>query len=159
MATFKATIHALAQSERPGADFNSRQLSLLYTVADTKDAKQRRMTALAAALSIPKPSISRICDKWVGLGFLVRNDVPTDHRLTENACTDKGDSVPTRLATGEYVLTAQEVALLGQGDNKAGAKKLDAFRDALKKKAGAPKFLPPHLDRTLNRLAPAAGDR
>jgi hypothetical protein len=37
------------------------------------------------------------------------------------------DSIPARLANGEYVLSADVVSGLGNGDNGSGAKKLDAF--------------------------------
>jgi hypothetical protein len=37
------------------------------------------------------------------------------------------DSIPARLANGEYVLSADVVSGLGNGDNGAGAKKLDSF--------------------------------
>lgn len=42
------------------------------------------------------------------------------------------DDIPARLATGEYVIDAQGVSMLGNGDNHAGAKKLDAFRKNLR---------------------------
>jgi len=38
------------------------------------------------------------------------------------------DSIPARLANGEYVMDAQLVSMLGNGDNSAGAKRLDEFR-------------------------------
>lgn len=77
----------------------------------------------------------------------------------QGAGDGQSDSIPARLADGEYVLTAQEVALLGQGSNRAGAKRLDKFRDDLKRKAGAPKFLPRGLDGELHSLAVGKGAR
>jgi hypothetical protein len=37
------------------------------------------------------------------------------------------DSIPARLANGEYVLSADVVSGLGNGDNGSGAKRLDQF--------------------------------
>lgn len=47
------------------------------------------------------------------------------------------DSIPARLANGEYVIDAQAVSMLGNGDNAAGAKRLDAFRKSLRSHKGA----------------------
>jgi hypothetical protein len=49
----------------------------------------------------------------------------------------RADNVDARLSSGEYVMTAEDVALLGNGNSKAGAKKLDAFRINLRKHKGA----------------------
>jgi hypothetical protein len=47
--------------------------------------------------------------------------------------------VPAKLADGEYVLDAEIVAALGDGSNKEGARKLDEWRDAIRKhKRSAP---------------------
>lgn len=47
------------------------------------------------------------------------------------------DSIPARLASGEYVIDAQAVSMLGNGDNSAGAKRLDEFRKSLRAHKGA----------------------
>lgn len=46
------------------------------------------------------------------------------------------DSIPARLANGEYVIDAQAVSMLGNGDNSAGAKRLDEFRKSLRQHKG-----------------------
>jgi hypothetical protein len=46
------------------------------------------------------------------------------------------DSIPARLASGEYVIDAQGVSMLGNGDNAAGARKLDEFRKNLRQHKG-----------------------
>lgn len=46
------------------------------------------------------------------------------------------DSIPARLANGEYVIDAQAVSMLGNGDNSAGAKRLDEFRKNLRTHKG-----------------------
>lgn len=46
------------------------------------------------------------------------------------------DSIPARLANGEYVIDAQAVSMLGNGDNSAGAKRLDEFRKNLRQHKG-----------------------
>jgi hypothetical protein len=47
------------------------------------------------------------------------------------------DSIPARLANGEYVMDAQTVSMLGNGDNGAGAKILDKTRENIRKHKGA----------------------
>ena len=48
----------------------------------------------------------------------------------------RSDSIPAQLSDGEYVIDAETVALLGNGSNKAGAKKLDQFRVNIRKSKG-----------------------
>ena len=67
------------------------------------------------------------------------------------------DSIPAMLATGEFVIPADVVSSLGNGDNDAGAKELDKFMSAIrqhKRKAG-PKDLPPDSMGALQYLAMA----
>lgn len=42
------------------------------------------------------------------------------------------DMVDARLSPGEYVFDAETVAMLGDGDNAAGARKLDELREQLR---------------------------
>lgn len=51
--------------------------------------------------------------------------------------TGRSDSIPAQLSDGEYVLTAEDVSLLGDGSNDAGAKVLDDMRTHLRKHKGA----------------------
>lgn len=67
------------------------------------------------------------------------------------------DSIPAMLATGEFVIPADVVSSLGNGDNDAGAKELDKFMSVIrqhKRKAG-PKDLPPDSMGALEYLAMA----
>lgn len=55
------------------------------------------------------------------------------------------DLIPAQLADGEYVFDAEIVAALGDGSSKEGAKKLDKFREAIRKhkRGGSVKEIPP----------------
>ena len=54
------------------------------------------------------------------------------------------DDVNAMLSNGEYVIDASTVADLGDGNNEAGARKLDAFRERVRKhKRGGSINLPP----------------
>jgi hypothetical protein len=55
------------------------------------------------------------------------------------------DLIPAQLADGEYVLDAEIVAALGDGSSKEGAKRLDKFREAIRKhkRTGSLKDIPP----------------
>jgi hypothetical protein len=50
--------------------------------------------------------------------------------------TGRSDDIPAVLSDGEYVIDAETVALLGDGSNKAGAKKLDELRVKVRKHKG-----------------------
>ncbi len=50
---------------------------------------------------------------------------------------------PARLSSGEFVFDAATVAALGDGNNAAGAKKLDGLRKAIRKKAYGHEKQPP----------------
>lgn len=61
---------------------------------------------------------------------------------------------PARLATGEFVFDARTVSEIGNGDTRAGAKKLYAVMNAIqKKRASAPRGKPSGADRELAKLA------
>lgn len=60
-----------------------------------------------------------------------------DTRHVTGPGTGRSDSIPAQLSDGEYVLTAEDVSLLGDGSNQAGAKRLDEFRRELRKHKGA----------------------
>lgn len=50
--------------------------------------------------------------------------------------TGRSDEIPARLSDGEYVIDAETVALLGDGSSAAGAKRLDQFRESIRKHKG-----------------------
>jgi hypothetical protein len=58
-------------------------------------------------------------------------------RYVRGAGTGRSDSIDAKLSDGEYVLTAEDVAMLGDGSSDAGAKRLDQFRANLRKHKGA----------------------
>ena len=54
------------------------------------------------------------------------------------------DLIDAKLSDGEYVFDASTVSDLGDGNNAAGARKLDAFRENIRKhKRGGKVMLPP----------------
>jgi len=48
----------------------------------------------------------------------------------------RSDHVNAKLSPGEYVIDAETVALLGNGNNEAGARALDKFREAIRQQKG-----------------------
>jgi hypothetical protein len=58
-------------------------------------------------------------------------------RFVRGPGTGRSDSIDAKLSDGEYVLTAEDVALLGDGSSEAGAKRLDEFRTNLRKHKGS----------------------
>lgn len=53
-----------------------------------------------------------------------------------NVPDGRTDDIPAMLSQGEYVMDAETVALLGNGNNDAGAKRLDHMREAIRKQKG-----------------------
>jgi len=58
-------------------------------------------------------------------------------RFVRGPGTGRSDSIDAKLSDGEYVLTAEDVALLGDGSSQAGARRLDEFRKNLRRHKGS----------------------
>lgn len=106
--------------------------SVYYGVGGMRDyfspiAQDNSMTSVS---SVPVPKFAR----GGGIGHLI-----------QGAGDGTSDDIPAMLSDGEYVIPAAAVSALGNGSNKAGAKKLDAFKSNIIKKhyksAKAPKSL------------------
>ena len=67
-----------------------------------------------------------------GLGFYVSGE-----------SSGQGDKIPAMLSDGEYVIPADVLAHLGDGNNNAGAKKLDAMVGKVRSSKGMKNTLPP----------------
>jgi hypothetical protein len=60
----------------------------------------------------------------------------TGQRFIQGSGDGTSDDVNSRLARGEYVMDASTVSTLGNGSSDAGAEKLDAMRENIRKHAG-----------------------
>jgi len=79
------------------------------------------------------------------------------NRYVRGGGNGTSDSVPAMLAAGEFVIPADVVSSLGNGDNNAGAQTLDKFMAAIRKhkRNAAPNDLPPDSKGPLAYLAEA----
>jgi hypothetical protein len=79
------------------------------------------------------------------------------HTFVEGAGDGTSDSVPAMLANGEFVIPADVVSSLGNGDNKSGAKVMDEFLKTVRshKRNAAPGKLPPDSKGPLGYLQEA----
>lgn len=57
-------------------------------------------------------------------------------RLARGSGSGRDDTINARLSDGEYVMDAETVAMLGDGSTDAGARRLDAMREQLRKHKG-----------------------
>lgn len=57
-------------------------------------------------------------------------------RYVQGGGTGRSDEIDAKLSDGEYVMDAETVAMLGDGSNKAGARKLDQMRQAIRAHKG-----------------------
>jgi hypothetical protein len=57
----------------------------------------------------------------------------------------QADAIPAKLSSGEYVMDADVVSALGDGNNEAGARKLDSMRERVRahKRSAPPDKIPP----------------
>lgn len=79
------------------------------------------------------------------------------HRYVKGDGDGTSDSVPAMLASGEFVIPADVVSGLGNGDNDAGAKVLDEFMKSIRqhKRSADPSELPPDSKGALSYLSEA----
>jgi hypothetical protein len=79
------------------------------------------------------------------------------NRYVKGAGDGTSDSIPAMLASGEFVIPADVVSSLGNGDNDAGAQVLDKFMLTIRKhkRNADPKGLPPDSRGALEYLAMA----
>ena len=79
------------------------------------------------------------------------------HHYVKGGGTGTSDSIPAMLATGEFVIPADVVSGLGDGDNDSGAKVLDEFLAVIRKhkRAADSRQLPPDSKGPLAYLASA----
>jgi hypothetical protein len=77
----------------------------------------------------------------------------TGHYVTGKG-DGQSDDIPAMLADGEYVFDADTVAALGNGSNKAGAEKLDQFREAIRahKRSAPEDKIPPKAKKLTSYL-------
>lgn len=57
-------------------------------------------------------------------------------QLVSGSGSGRDDTIPAKLSDGEYVIDAETVALLGDGSNKEGARRLDAMRESIRAHKG-----------------------
>lgn len=57
-------------------------------------------------------------------------------RLAQGSADGREDNIDAKLSPGEFVMDAETVSMLGNGNNAAGAQKLDQMREALRRHKG-----------------------
>jgi hypothetical protein len=57
-------------------------------------------------------------------------------RYAQGSGSGRADTIDAKLSDGEYVIDAETVAMLGDGSNKEGAKRLDAMRQNIRSHKG-----------------------
>ena len=74
--------------------------------------------------------------------------------LVQGAGGGQDDMVEARLSPGEYVFDAESASMLGDGDNAAGARKLDELREAMRahKRSAPPDEIAPKAEGPLSYM-------
>ena len=89
--------------------------------------------------------------------FYSEGGLSAAHRYVKGEGDGTSDSVPAMLASGEFVIPADVVSGLGNGDNDAGARILDEFLATIRKhkRAADSRQLPPDSKGPLSYLKEA----
>ena len=89
--------------------------------------------------------------------FFSEGGLSMAHRYVKGGGDGTSDSVPAMLATGEFVIPADVVSSLGNGDNDSGAEVLDEFLSTIRKhkRAADSRELPPDSKGALEYLQEA----
>jgi hypothetical protein len=85
---------------------------------------------------IPGPDVQEMARGGPPRGALQQVATPMPSRYVVGPGTGRSDSIPARVARGEYVMDAETVALLGDGSSDAGAEALDQFRHSVRQHKG-----------------------
>lgn len=95
MPEFSTTVLDLTQT---GSDLTLRQLSVLLLLHRRRsDAHERQVHALAAALALNKPAITRAADKLEKAELVKRGSLPEDRRSCTLTLTKAGEKLAARL--------------------------------------------------------------
>lgn len=78
-------------------------------------------------------------------GLMAVHDDPVIKRFMRGGTGGQDDKIPALVSDGEYVVDADVVAALGDGNSEAGARKLDEMRENIRrhKRGGSVKEIPP----------------
>jgi len=112
---------------------------------------------------IPRPQMGNVSFKYKAGGEIKEHNPEffseggLNHTFVQGAGDGTSDSVPAMLANGEFVIPADVVSSLGNGDNTSGAKVMDQFLKTIRshKRNAAPGSLPPDSKGPLGYLQEA----
>jgi hypothetical protein len=114
--------------------------------------------------NIPRPQMGNVAFQAHKAGGEISGHNPEffsegglNHTFVQGAGDGTSDSVPAMLANGEFVIPADVVSSLGNGDNKSGAKVMDQFLKTIRehKRNVASNKLPPDSKGPLGYLQEA----
>lgn len=96
--------------------------------------------------------------------FFTNNKLPSAYaaggstNYVQGGTAGQDDKIPAQLSDGEYVIDADVVSALGDGNNEAGAKKLDGMREAVRshKRSAPASKIPPKAKSPLEYMKKGA---
>jgi hypothetical protein len=116
--------------------FTQQLLQRLVEDRPPPQPKPSRVMAHPQFAGIPAPDVQEMARGGPPRGALQQVATPLPSRYVEGPGTGRSDSIPARVARGEYIIDAETVALLGDGSSDAGAETLDQFRHNVRKHKG-----------------------
>lgn len=97
MATFTATALAMCRDKQ---EISIRSIALLHVIGDTEGKDGRTVRAAAAALVIPKPSVTRNADALEEAKLIRRRQDPNDRRSVFLEITAAGTKLLNKMDNG-----------------------------------------------------------
>jgi hypothetical protein len=153
--TAKPTQPAVARVQRPGASYAPRPLQQMSVVPQLAAILQQRGMHLAQGGNVDDQSHPN----YAGIpAFRTGGLDGLGGKYVEGKGDGTSDDIAAMLANGEYVFSADVVAALGNGSNKAGASALDQMVSKIRQRARSapPDKLSPDAKSPLEYLKSAA---
>ena len=115
----------------------------------------RRYAEIVASGQVPIETMSQPVKLAAGGQFVGGGGLGRVQGLLRGGTSGQADAINARLSDGEYVIDADTVAALGDGNTEAGAKQLDRMREQIRrhKRSASPKNIPPAAKSPLAYLA------
>lgn len=142
-----------AKAEQPSLGGFLRYLANNRQFPETAEEKMaRRVSELREKEARPMPIPTEAPSTTENIRRSLIREVPVEEKAcgglahyVSGGTAGQDDKIPAMLSDGEYVMDADTVAALGDGNNAAGAKKLDKMRVGIRahKRSAPPTKIPP----------------
>ncbi|SMH45011.1 transcriptional regulator, MarR family [Rathayibacter oskolensis] len=131
---FRAQVHIMRtlSTEFPSKEISLNEYDVLFNLTRQPD-RRARLRDLNKHVLLTQPSVSRLIDRLVSRGFVVKSEDPSDARGTVIAITDEGYDLFRRVALTHMETISEQVGSALDDDELA---QLTALCDKLRERVG-----------------------